>query len=164
VFYNSKFKIIYQVTQLRFGLLRPTTTKSGKSGVYEKVMKDIVKSMDKHGIKRYVHIGGAVHMGRENENWPMNRRFLRFFLSLFSKPILIAKQLEWEVLKSSDLDWTLVRPPKIANEETLGKLTADEKNLYSLQVSVGDLTDFILEQITLKEWILKAPLVSSRKK
>jgi dihydroorotase-like cyclic amidohydrolase len=93
----------------------------------------------------------------------MNRRLLRFFLSLFSKPILVAKHLEWEVLKTSDLDWTLVRPPRITNEEISGKLSADEKNLYSLHVSVGDLTDFILEQITSKEWIRKAPLVSSKK-
>jgi hypothetical protein len=117
--------------------------------------------MDKHGIKRYIHIGGAVHAGGDNETWLLNRRLLRFFLSLVGRPILVAKQLEWEVLKASDLDWTLVRPPRIANEEAKGNLFADEKNLKSLKVSVGDLTDFILEQTTSKNWIRKAPLVSS---
>jgi putative NADH-flavin reductase len=151
-------------TETVLSTIGPPQRNPGNPEVYEKAMKDIVKSIDNLGIKRYIHIGGAVHLGGENENWPMNRRILRFFLNLFSKPILVAKQLEWEVLKSSDLDWTLVRPPRIANEETSGKLTADEKNLYSLQVSVGDLTDFILEQISSKEWIRKAPLVSSRKK
>jgi hypothetical protein len=72
--------------------------------------------------------------------------------------------MEWEVLKTSDLDWTLVRPPRIANEVASGDISANEKNLESLKISVGDLTDFILEQITSKEWIRKAPLVSSRKK
>jgi hypothetical protein len=131
---------------------------------YEKAMKNIVSAMDKYGIKRYIHIGGAGHAGGEDEKWTLNRRFLRLFLNLFGKQILIAKHMEWEVLKTSDLDWTLVRPPRIANEVASGDISANEKNLESLKVSVGDLTDFILEQITSKEWIRKAPLVSSRKK
>jgi putative NADH-flavin reductase len=129
---------------------------------YEKAIKDIVKLMNKNGIKRYIHIGGAGHNGGENEFWPFKRRFLRVFLNLVGKNILVAKELEWNVLKSSDLDWTLVRPPRIANEEASGNISADEKNLYSLKVSVGDLTDFLLEQISSKEWIRKAPLVSAK--
>jgi putative NADH-flavin reductase len=128
---------------------------------YEKAMKNIVSAMDKYGIKRYIHIGGAAHQGGENEVWNFNRKFLRLFLNLFGKQIMVAKHLEWEVLKTSDLDWTLVRPPGITNEVASGNILADEKRLESLKVSVGDLTDFILEQIASKEWIRKAPLVSS---
>ena len=73
------------------------------------------------------------------KSWSLKRRVLRLFLSFFSKPILVSKQLEWAVLKASDLDWTLVRPPRIANEEAKGNLSADEKNLKSLKVTVGDL-------------------------
>ena len=65
------------------------------------------------------------------------------------------------MLKSSDLDWTLVRPPRIAREAASGNISADEKTLKSLKISVEDLTDFILKQITSKDWIRKAPLVSS---
>lgn len=128
---------------------------------YEKAMKNIVSAMDKYGIKRYIHIGGAAHLGGEDEVWNSSRKFLRLFLDLVGRNILVAKHLEWEVLKSSDLDWTLVRPPRIANEAASGNISADEKMLRSLKISVGDLTDFILLQITSKEWIRKAPLVSS---
>jgi putative NADH-flavin reductase len=131
---------------------------------YEKAMKDIVRLMDNNNIKRYIHIGGAAHAGGENEYWPFERRFLRLFLNLFGKQILVAKHLEWEVLKTSDLDWTLVRPPRIANEKVSGKISVNERKLDSLKVSVEDLADFILEQITSKEWIRKAPLISSLKK
>ncbi len=142
----------------------PQTGKPLDPYQYEKAMKDIVRIMDKHGIKRYIHIGGAVHKGGENEVWNFKRKFLRLFLNLFGKQILIAKHLEWEVLKLSDLDWTLVRPPRIANETSSGSISVDEKNLRSLKVSVDDLTDFILKQISSKEWIRKAPLISSVKK
>ena len=141
----------------------PQTGKPLDPYQYEKAMKDIVRIMDKHGIKRYIHIGGAAHLGEENEAWNFGRKFLRLFLILFGKQILLAKHLEWEVLKSSDLDWTLIRPPRIANEPASGNISVDEKNLKNLKVSVGDLTDLILLQITSKEWIRKAPLISSGK-
>ena len=139
----------------------PPQRNPGNPLQYEKAMKNIVTAMDKYGIKRYIHIGGAAHQGGENEVWNFSRKFLRLFLNLFGKQILVAKHLEWEVLKSSDLDWTLVRPPRIANEPASGNISADEKVLKSLKINVGDLTDFILQQITSKEWIRKAPLVSS---
>ncbi len=161
VFDPSAVEATIEGTEVVLSTIGPPQRNPGNPEQYEKAMKDIVRIMDKHRIKRYIHIGGAGHAGGENESWPLKRRFLRLLLSLFSKPILVAKQLEWEVLKASDLDWTLVRPPRIANEEAKGNLSADEKNLKSLKVTVGDLTDFILEQTTSKNWIRKAPLLSS---
>jgi putative NADH-flavin reductase len=151
-------------TEAVLSTIGPPTGKPFDPQLYEDAMRNIVRIMDKNGIKRYIHIGGAAHKGGENEHWPLSRRLLRLFLNLFSKQILVAKQLEWEVLKTSDLDWTLVRPPRIANEEASGTLSTDERKLQSLKVSVGDLTDFILKQINSKEWIRRAPLVSSGKK
>jgi putative NADH-flavin reductase len=151
-------------TEAVISTIGPPPDKKCDPSLYENAMKDIVRSMDKYGVKRYIHIGGAGHAGGEDEKWTLNRRFLRLFLNLFGKQILVAKHMEWEVLKKSDLDWTLVRPPRIANEVASGNISANEKKLESLKVSVGDLTDFILEQITSKEWIRKAPLVSSGKK
>jgi putative NADH-flavin reductase len=162
IFEPSAIEATIKGTEAVLSTIGPPQRDQGDPGQYEKAMKDIVGAMDKYGIKRYIHIGGAAHEGGENEVWSFNRRFLRFFLNMVGKPILVAKHLEWEVLKKSDLDWTLVRPPRIANEETSGNLSADEKKLYSLKAGVGDLTNFILEQITSKEWIRKAPLVSCR--
>jgi putative NADH-flavin reductase len=164
VFESSSIEAAIEGAEVVLSTIGPPQRNPGDPVQYEKAMKNIVSAMDKYGIKRYIHIGGAGHAGGEDEKWTLNRRFLRLFLNLFGKQILIAKHMEWEVLKTSDLDWTLVRPPRIANEVASGDISANEKNLESLKVSVGDLTDFILEQITSKEWIRKAPLVSSRKK
>jgi len=130
---------------------------------YQKAMQDLVAAMDKQNITRLIHTGGAAHPGGENENWTMGRRLLRFALNLMWKPGLVAKQLEWEVLKKSNLDWTLVRPPRIAKGTATGNLVADEKNLASLQVNVADLADFLLDQIDSRDWIRKAPLVAARR-
>jgi putative NADH-flavin reductase len=161
VFESSSIEAAIEGAEVVLSAIGPPTRKPFDPYQYETAMKDIVRIMDRKGIKRYIHIGGAGHQGGENEVWNFHRKFLKLFLNLFGKKILIAKHLEWEVLKSSDLDWTLVRPPRIANETASGNISADEKILKSLRISVNDLTDFILQQITSKEWIRKAPLVSS---
>jgi len=161
VFESSSVEAAIEGAEAVLSTIGPPQRNPGDPLQYEKAMKNIVSAMDKYGIKRYIHIGGAAHQGGENEVWNFNRKFLRLFLNLVGKQILVAKHLEWEVLKKSDLDWTLVRPPRITNEEASGNILADEKRLESLKVSVGDLTDFILEQIASKDWIRKAPLVSS---
>jgi putative NADH-flavin reductase len=128
---------------------------------YADVMKDLVTMLERNAIKRLIHIGGAVHGGGTNENWTLGRKFLRFYLNIVCKPVLIAKQLEWEVLRKSNLDWTLVRPPRITKDKPIGHLIADERNLAAVQVNVEDLTEFILNQINSSEWIGKAPLVAT---
>lgn len=163
VFEPSTVEATIEGTEAVLSTIGPPPRNPGNPEQYEKAMKDIVTIMNKNGIKRYIHIGGAGHLGGENENWTLNRRLLRFFLNLFGKPILVAKHLEWEVLKNSDLDWTLVRPPQIRKGRSNGRIVANEKNLLKLQVSVEDLVDFMLDQIESKEWIKKAPLVATIK-
>jgi putative NADH-flavin reductase len=128
---------------------------------YAKAMEDLVAILEGNTIKRLIHIGGAVHGGGSNENWSLGRQILRVYLNIVCKPVLIAKQLEWEVLRKSNLDWTLVRPPRITKEKPIGYLIADEKNLASVQVNVKDLVEFLLVQLTSGKWIAKAPLVAT---
>lgn len=141
----------------------PPERKTKEPEKYALIMKELVNILEKNGIKRFIHIGGAGHGGGENESWTFGRHFLRVFLNLTWKPGLIAKQLEWEVLQKSELEWTLLRPPRIGRGKSKGEIIADEKKLASLEINVEDLSEFMLKQIESKEWIKKAPLVSTKK-
>jgi putative NADH-flavin reductase len=124
-------------------------------------MEDLVSVLERNGVKRLIHIGGAVHGGGLNENWNLGRRLLRLYLNMVCRPVLIAKQLEWEILAKSDLDWTLVRPPKISKGKPNGRIAADGKNLARTQVNVDALADFMLDQIGSETWVGRAPLVAT---
>ena len=128
---------------------------------YAKLMEDWVSVFERNSIKRFIHIGGAVHGGGENENWTIGRKILRLFLTLFWRQGLVAKELEWEVLKRSNIDWTLIRPPRVTKDKSTSSLIANEKSLAGMQVSVEDLADFILDQIDSEKWLKRAPLVAS---
>lgn len=148
-------------TEVVLSTVGPPQQNPGDPHLYEKAMKDLVAAMKSLGISRIIHIGGAGYPCEEDEHWSLGRRLLRLFLTLAAKPILEAKRLEWEVLKKSHLEWTLVRPPGITRSTIKGKLQADEKNLPGITVDVDDLADFMLQQIPSREWIGKAPLVAS---
>ena len=143
--------------------IAPSKSRPGSPLPYQQAMEHLVNAMQQCGIKRLIHIGGAAHAGGENEQWSVGRRFLRMMLTLTAQPILEAKRLEWDVLKRSPLEWTLVRPSGIIKSAPRGTLYADEKRLASLTVNVEDLAEFMLQQITSRAWIRKAPLVASRK-
>jgi putative NADH-flavin reductase len=148
-------------TEAVLSTVGPPNRNTGDPEIYKKSMENIVNILGKENIRRFIHVGGAAHAGGENENWTIGRRFLKQMLSITGPNILLAKQLEWEVLKKSKLDWTLVRPPAILKgKSNSGILSVDEINLGTLKVNVEDLADFILEQITSDLWIKKAPLVS----
>jgi len=130
---------------------------------YAKLMENWISIFERNSIKRFIHIGGALHGGGENESWTIGRRMLKLFLSLFWRQGLVAKELEWEVLKKSNLDWTLVRPPRVSKIKSTGDLIANEKSLAGMQINVEDLAEFILDQIDSEKWLKKAPLVASEK-
>jgi putative NADH-flavin reductase len=131
--------------------------------LYARIMEGIINSIKKNGVKRFIHIGGAAHGGGENESWTFKRKLLRAFLNLTWKQGLESKRLEWETLKKSDIDWTLIRPPRIVKGKSAEKIIADDNNLKQVKVYVDDLADFMLEQIESDEWSKKAPLISSLK-
>ena len=131
---------------------------------YAKLMEELLAVLKRNSVRRFIHIGGAAHGGGEGEAWSAGRRFLRGFLKVVYRQGLVAKQLEWEALRKSDLDWTLVRPPRIASGRRTGTVLADERKLAGLWIDVDDLVDFMLKQISSDEWVRRAPLVASGRK
>lgn len=126
---------------------------------YGKAMGELIGAMEELGVRRLIHIGGAAHGGGEGEEWSMGRLALKALLSLLAKPILEAKHLEWEALKVSSLDWTLVRPPRIVAATPRGYCDASDRSLPKATVPVEDLAAFMLDQLVSREWVRRAPLV-----
>jgi hypothetical protein len=66
-----------------------------------------------------------------------------------------------KLIQSSDLDWTIVRYPRLADGERTrqyraGYLGKDSGN----HISRSDGADFVLTELTARQWLRKAPIVS----
>ena len=128
---------------------------------YRDAMADLVSAMKSNHVKRIIAVGGA-GTRYEKERMGFKRSMLSIIVSLAGKHIVRAKRLEYAVLKNSGLDWTVVRPPQIADAD--GELIADQTHLKGFKVDTGQLADFMLDNIEKETWINKLPLVATIKK
>ena len=115
-------------------------------------MKNIIKQMQKAGVKRMIAIGGlGVLNADENsllvdkEDYPAEYKAVGF-----------EHKKAYELLNESGLDWTFVCPPNIINEGPTGNYVtnanhAPEPNNY--KINAGDLAMFMLNELAKHEYV-----------
>jgi putative NADH-flavin reductase len=115
-------------------------------------MKNIIKQMQKAGVKRIIGIGGlGVLNADENsllvdkDDYPPEYKAVGF-----------EHNKAFELLNESGLDWTFVCPPNIINEGPTGSYTTNanyppEKNNY--KINAGDLAMFMLNELGKNEYV-----------
>jgi putative NADH-flavin reductase len=127
------------------------------TGIAFRGTKEIVRAMQAAGVRRIVAVSAAPistvpSPGRPNP--PRHDRgdgfFMRYLLGPLTKAILRERyddlaRME-DVLRESELDWTIVRPPRLTDAPRTGKYrTALERNLRrGLLISRADVADLML--------------------
>lgn len=124
-------------------------------------MRAVIDAMRNAGVRRLVGLaGGAVNVPGERK--PLGGRMTTALVRLLARNVVEAKQREFDVVRGSDLDWTMVRPPSVvAGPATGGHLIGDE--LHGFRVSSGDVGAAMVELATGDGWIREAPYVSRRR-
>jgi putative NADH-flavin reductase len=126
----------------------------------ETAAKNIVAGMKKHGVRRIVSTTGAGV--RQPEDQPkFVDRFFGVLLDLLAKNVVLDSAANVRVIQESDLDWTIVRFPRLADGDRTGKYRVGYVGRDSgVQVSRADAADFVLKELVEKQWLKKLPVVS----
>jgi uncharacterized protein len=115
-------------------------------------IKNIIKQMQKAGVKRIIGIGGlGVLNADENsllvdkEDYPPEYKAVGF-----------EHKKAFELLNESGLDWTFVCPPNIINQGPTGSYVTNanyppEPNNY--KINAGDLAMFMLNELEKNEYV-----------
>ena len=115
-------------------------------------MKNIIKQMQKTGVKRIVGIGGlGVLNASENSLLVDQNDYPAKF-----KAVGLEHKKAFELLRESDLNWTFVCPPDIINEGPTGSFVTNadyppEQNNY--KINAGDLALFMLNELVKNEFV-----------
>jgi putative NADH-flavin reductase len=122
--------------------------------------KNIVAGMKKHGVSRLISTTGAGV--RQPEDRPkFADHFIAFLLDLLAKEVVIDFAENVKVIQASDLDWTVVRFPRLMDGQHTGEYRVGFVGKDSgTQLSRADGADFVLKELTEKKWLRKLPLVS----
>lgn len=126
----------------------------------ETAAKNIVAAMQKHGLRRIVSTTGAGV--RQPEDQPkFIDHFIGFLLNLLAKEVVIDSAANVKVIQSSDLEWTIVRFPRLMDGAHTGKYRVGYVGKdSSSQLSRADGADFVLKELVEKKWLRKLPVVS----
>jgi putative NADH-flavin reductase len=129
-------------------------------GMMEISAKNIVAGMMKHGVRRLISTTGA-GVRQPEDRLKLADHAIGFLLRLMVKDVVLDSAANVRVIQNSDLDWTVVRFPRLLDGDHTGKYRVGYVSKdSSTQFSRADGADFILKELTEKKWLRKLPLVS----
>jgi putative NADH-flavin reductase len=122
-------------------------------------IRHAIASMQRHGVRRIVVVSGAgIDVPGDRKRLP--DRLISMLVRLLNRRDVLAKEEQYRLLAGSGLDWTLVRPPRLADGPRTGVHHADTRTLKgSSTLNRADLADFMLREAREGRYIGQAPFI-----
>ncbi|AYF79468.1 SDR family oxidoreductase [Nocardia yunnanensis] len=138
------------------------TLGAGRKGVVRaEGTRTIIEAMDRTGVKRLIcqsSLGVGDSRGNLNFVW----KYLMFGMLL--RQAYADHEAQERYVRSSDLDWTIVRPSAFTDGPATGGyrrgFPATETGL-ALKISRADIADFLVEQLTDDTYVRRTPGISN---
>lgn len=126
-----------------------------------KGITNIIAAMNEHKVERLISMTGA-GVSDPDDVSQGSGVILTKLLKLVQSDRIADGREHAEVIRASDLDWTIVRCPKLTN----GELTYDYQTGYIKAglfdtISRADVADFILRCLEDREYIHAAPIITN---
>lgn len=122
--------------------------------------KHLILAMNEHHISRYIFLTGLNLDMPGDQKSEANLQGTAWMKETF--PVVVAdKDKAVELLKASDLEWTIVRLPWIDQTEERRKVVVSLQDCIGSKISTTDLAFFLIDQIKDRSFIRKAPFVSN---
>ena len=93
-------------------------------GLHQETAGALVDAMDRTGVGRFIGVSGAGIDVPGDQKSPLNTAISKVIQTIGGAAVA-DKPAEYAVLASSDLDWTLARPPRLRDDPATGRLEHD---------------------------------------
>lgn len=118
----------------------------------------LIRAMNEYNIRRYILLAGI------NINTPIDKKSpkTKFATDWMYENYPIPtknRQVEYELVAASNLDWTLVRLPLIEQTATRNAIKTSLEDCEGDKISATDLSVFLIEQLTDESFIRQAPFL-----
>ncbi len=135
-------------------------TKNSLPDMQTVATKNILAAMQKFGVTRFVSLTGAGVDAPEDRPKLINH-VIKFALKTMSGKVLKDAEQHAEVLRSSDVDWTIVRGPVLNEGPYTGKYRVGWVGVNTgTRISRADVADFMLKQVRDTTYLRQAPMIS----
>lgn len=131
---------------------------AGEKSIFTDATKNIIQSMNFHGIKRYITIAGLnVDTPSDHKNHKV-KTATEWMYRNYPKTTQ-DRQDEYEMLVNSNVDWTLVRLPLIISTSEHFKTEANLIDCKGEKISAADLSEFLVSQIDDRTFMKQSPFL-----
>lgn len=129
-----------------------------------KGVKTIIQSMNENNVKRLV-IAVSSSFRDPKDKFHFWIDFGVWVLKAIARNSIL-KEIEelGKVTVESNLDWTMIRLPKLSNQKPKGKFNvgySGDGKVKNFWLSRADLADFLIKQLDDKTYLHQAPIVSN---
>ncbi|MGF2950543.1 NAD(P)-dependent oxidoreductase [Microbacterium alcoholitolerans] len=124
--------------------------------------RNIAKAMQAHGVRRLVTLSGGGLRAEGQDRPKAADRIMRLLLKTMAGHVLADAEGHLAVLRAGELDWTVVRGPRLLDTPGSGAYRVGWVGVGTgMQISRDDLADFILTQVNDKQFVHEMPFVSA---
>ena len=128
------------------------------TSIFSQSTTNIIQAMTEQNVQRYLVLTG-LNVDTEFDKKSLKSKFATDWM-VTNYPLTTAdKQLEYELLKASNLDWTLVRLPIIEQTEERNEVVVSLEDCLGDKISATDLAYFLINQLLDNQYFKKSPFV-----
>lgn len=139
--------------------LGPTDNKA--EFVVSRGMENILAGMKAHGVSRLVATAGA-GVKDANDDPKFINTLMNRILRILSSNVYADMVRMVGIIRESDVDWTVVRVPRLTDGPKRGEVTAAWVGKgMGMQLTRADLASFVLDQLEDNAYLHQAPAVSN---
>lgn len=124
----------------------------------------IVVAMQQAGVRRIIAVGSAGALADSLKEQPVWRRWIvqNIVYTFLLKWPVHEQIVQYQVLSSSGLDWTMVMPAMLTHGRAKGRYRVDGEALprNGNSISRADLADFMMQQIDSGKWLRRGVYLS----
>lgn len=120
--------------------------------VYSGAARHAIASMRRHGLRRIVVVTSAAAPKKVEEGGPVRRVLGQAFRSTFTRTLYDDMLRMEDMVSTSGLDWTIVRPPGLSDDPAQGYEISDAP-LDAMAMSRDDLAANLLDLLDADDWI-----------
>ena len=137
------------------GQTRPAT-----DNLLATAVQNIVQAMDEHHVRRFVYLTGA-GVKHPNDKPGMADKVMGTLLKLMAGSVLEDSVTAARIIESSDLEWVIVRAPRLSDEPGKGQYRTGYLQPGFSPLSRADVADFMLKQVSDNTWVHEMPMISN---
>jgi putative NADH-flavin reductase len=120
----------------------------------------LVPAMGRHGVARFVGVSGT-GVDVPGDRKSRRHQAISWMVRRLGGAMATDKSTEYEVFAASDLDWTLVRPPRLLDGPATGRVLHDARTPgRSSSIRRADLAVFLADVLDEHLYPRQAPFVS----